>query len=111
MAERSDRSRHGEFARSIGRHERRKLHARRNDERSLWFGLGMYGLVGWSVAIPTLVGVAAGVWIDTAHPGRFSWTLMLLFAGLIVGCRTAWYWVSREQRTIARTADKGDVDD
>jgi ATP synthase protein I len=86
----------------VGQREQRKLRARRQRDRSVWFGLGMYGLVGWSVAIPTVLGVALGVWIDREHPSRLSWTLMLLFGGLVVGCWTAWYWVSREQRAIGR---------
>jgi ATP synthase protein I len=84
----------------VGRREQRKLHARRQAGHGLWFGLGMYGLVGWSIAVPTLVGVLLGVSIDDRYPSRFSWTLMLLAAGLLVGCSTAWYWISREQRAI-----------
>lgn len=84
----------------IARKEARKLRARRHRGRGTWFGLGMYGLVGWSVVIPTLGGVALGVWIDGRWPSRFSWTLMLLAAGLLLGCWNAWYWVSLEQEAI-----------
>jgi ATP synthase protein I len=84
----------------VAAQERRKLRARRHPVRGTWFGLGMYGLVGWSVVIPTLAGVALGLWIDRAWPSRFSWTLMLLLVGLLVGCWNAWYWVSLEQRAI-----------
>jgi ATP synthase protein I len=61
----------------------------------VWFGLGTFGLVGWSVAIPTLIGIGLGVWIDSRWPSRFSWTLMFLFAGVVVGCFNAWYWVQQ----------------
>lgn len=60
----------------------------------------MYGLVGWSVVMPTLLGVAAGLWVDSRWPSRFSWTLMLMLGGLLLGCWNAWYWVSLEQRAI-----------
>jgi ATP synthase protein I len=83
---------------TIGVKEARKLKARREANRDIWFGLGMFGLVGWSVAIPTLLGVAVGIWIDVTWPSRFSWTLMLLFIGAILGCMNAWYWVTRESR-------------
>jgi ATP synthase protein I len=83
---------------TIGVKEARKLKARREANRDVWFGLGMFGLVGWSVAIPTLIGVAAGIWIDVTWPSRFSWTLMLLFIGVVLGCLNAWYWVKRESR-------------
>jgi ATP synthase protein I len=74
----------------------RKLRARREPQRTVWFGLGMFGLVGWSVAIPAVAGVALGLWIDRTWPGRVSWTLTLLVAGVAVGCLTAWRWISRE---------------
>jgi ATP synthase protein I len=83
---------------TIGAKEARKLKARSAANQDVWFGLGMFGLVGWSVAIPTLLGVAVGIWIDVTWPSRFSWTLMLLFLGVILGCLNAWYWVTRESR-------------
>lgn len=82
----------------VAQKEARKQKARREKDRSLWFGLGMFGLVGWSVAIPTLIGIAVGIWIDTSVSSPYSWTLMLLFIGVVVGCLNAWYWVKRESR-------------
>jgi ATP synthase protein I len=84
-----------EFTRRIGREERRKQRGRREGDNSLWFGLGVVGVVGWSVAIPTLLGVALGIWIDTTWPSRFSWSLMLLIAGVALGSLNAWYWVKK----------------
>jgi len=89
-------------ASSIGRRERRKLRARARRGDDLWFGLGMFGLVGWSVALPMLVGLAAGIAIDANRPSGHSWTLMLLLIGVIIGCVNAWYWVSRQRRAIER---------
>ncbi len=82
----------------VGRKERRKLQARQQRHKGIWFGLGMFGLVGWSVVLPTLIGVALGMWIDATWPSRYSWTLMMLFAGVVAGCLNAWYWVKRESR-------------
>jgi len=87
-----------EMARRVREKEHRKLKAREERHRSIWFGLGMFGLVGWSVAVPTLIAIAAGIWIDTTWPGPYSWTLMLLFIGVMIGCLNAWYWVKRESR-------------
>lgn len=80
----------------VGRKQRRRLAARRRPERNIWFGLGMFGLVGWSIAVPTLIGVAVGAWIDHRWPSRYSWTLMLLLLGVALGCLNAWQWVHRE---------------
>lgn len=74
----------------------RKLKARQTGRRSIWFGLGMFGLIGWSVALPTLAGVALGLWIDRHWPSRISWTLTLLFVGVVLGCLNAWRWIKRE---------------
>jgi len=87
-----------DLEKQVGVKESRKMKGRREKDRSIWFGLGMFGLIGWSVAIPTLIGVAVGIWIDNTWPSRFSWTLMLLFIGVILGCVNAWYWVKRESR-------------
>lgn len=86
---------------TVARKQRRRLDARRQPERTIWFGLGMFGLVGWSIAVPALIGVAIGVWIDHRWPGQYSWTLMLLLAGVGVGCLHAWQWVHRESKSDA----------
>jgi ATP synthase protein I len=85
-----------EFGEQVGEKEKRKVRARRYKDRSIWFGLGMFGIVGWSVAIPTLIGLAIGIWVDGNVPSRFSWTLMGLMIGLLVGCMNAWYWLNTE---------------
>ncbi|MFW6114839.1 MAG: AtpZ/AtpI family protein [Thermodesulfobacteriota bacterium] len=87
-----------DFPEEVGTKERRKIKARREGDRGVWFGFGMFGLVGWAVAIPTLIGVAVGVWIDKTWPSPYSFTLMGLFIGVVVGCINAWYWVKRESR-------------
>lgn len=78
--------------------ERRKLRARSEKDRGVWFGLGMFGLVGWSVAVPTLMGVALGAWVDRTWESTASWTLTGLLVGVAVGCLNAWYWIKRESR-------------
>ena len=87
-----------QFEQAVKRKAERKLQARQKKERPVWFGLGMFGLVGWAVAVPTLAGIALGLWIDGRWPGRASWTLNLLIIGVIIGCLNAWYWVSKESR-------------
>ena len=87
------------FAAQIGAKAARKLKAR-NSTQGVWFGLGMMGLIGWSVTIPTLLGAALGLWLDKHHPGAHAWTLALLFAGLSIGCVNAWHWVAREDKAM-----------
>ena len=90
------------FSREVNVREKRKLRARENKTDQVWFGLGMFGVVGWAVAIPTVLGVFLGVWIDLKWHSTHSWTLMLLMIGLIIGCLNAWFWVNRQRKSISR---------
>ena len=89
-----------EFGRKVGSQADRKLKSRRNPTSGVWLGLGTMGLIGWSVVIPTLLGAGAGHWLDRHYPGSHSWTLVLLMAGLTMGCFNAWQWVAKEERAI-----------
>lgn len=63
-----------EFTRKIGSKAVNKLDSRKNEIRAIWFGLGTIGIIGWSVAVPTLIGIVqayifsvlAGVYIAAA---------------------------------------------
>jgi ATP synthase protein I len=96
------------FGREVGAKAARKLKARRNSTQGVWFGLGMMGLIGWSVAIPTLLGAALGIWLDNRHPGSHSWTLMLLVIGLVIGCLNAWHWVAKEDKAMREEQEDND---
>jgi ATP synthase protein I len=91
----------GSFIRNVGAQENRKLQAQRRPAH-VWSGLGMLGLIGWSVCLPTLLGAWLGLWLDERHPGTHPWTLTLLIAGLCVGCANAWHWITKEQKAIQR---------
>jgi ATP synthase protein I len=84
------------LANQVGTKAERKLRAQRNVTQTIWLGLGMMGLIGWSVAIPTLLGAVVGLWLDKHYPMDFSWTLTMLLIGLIIGCFNAWHWVTKE---------------
>ncbi|MGD2112078.1 MAG: AtpZ/AtpI family protein [Gammaproteobacteria bacterium] len=91
-------SRKDRLGEQVGRRAARRQRAREAGQRTAWFGLGMFGLVGWSVAIPTLVGIGIGLWLDRRWPGQASWTLTFLFIGVVLGCLNAWYWIRQESR-------------
>lgn len=90
-----ERDREPDLARNIGRKVERRLRSGSAGRGALWYGLGSFGIVGWSVAIPTLIGIAVGVWLDRILADRVSWTLMGLFAGVTIGCVIAWLWLRR----------------
>jgi ATP synthase protein I len=88
------------FARKIAAKAARKLKARQSGVQGVWLGLGMMGLIGWSVAIPTLLGAGLGFWLDKRYPSPHSWTLALLVVGLAIGCLNAWRWVANEEKAM-----------
>lgn len=88
------------FGRTIFGKSARKLKAQAADGRAVWLGLGMFGVIGWSVAVPTVLGALLGSWLDKHHPGAHSWTLALLVAGLVVGCANAGYWIVSQSAVI-----------
>ena len=94
------------FSRQVGAQAARKLKAQRGATKSIWFGLGMSGLIGWSVTVPTLIGAALGIWVDKHYPSTYSWTLMLLLMGLIIGCFNAWHWVDSEYKEMQEDPDE-----
>jgi ATP synthase protein I len=96
-----------EFQRRV---ERRAQRLQKKPKRSLWRGLGVIGMIGWSVVLPTLLGLAVGQWLDRVAPSRFSWSLSLLVGGLIFGCAAAWRWVDEEWSQVGQDqeVDGGD---
>jgi len=107
MSDSDDELRSGksDFSEQVGVKAARKLKAQRHVTQTVWSGLGMMGLVGWSVAMPTVLGAALGMWLDEHYPGGHSWTLALLAAGLVLGCFNAWHWVDKEGREIREQDD------
>ena len=95
------------LAGQIGAKAARKLKARKSTQ-GVWFGLGMMGLVGWSVVVPTLLGAALGLWLDQHHPGKHAWTLALLVVGLAIGCVNAWYWVAQQEKAMRDEPEDND---
>lgn len=91
-----------EYTRQVCTKERRRIKGKTQKDETIWFGLGMFGIVGWSIAIPTLIGTAVGLWVDKSWPSRFSWTLMLMIIGVLLGCFNAWYWVKKARENIIK---------
>ena len=88
------------FSREVGVKAERKKTALGQPVKGVWFGLGMMGLIGWSVVVPTLLGAALGVWLDQRHSDGHSWTLALMAAGLTIGCLNAWHWVAQQDKEM-----------
>lgn len=73
----------------------REARGRREGRRSIGQDLALIGVIGWTIVVPTLLGIFAGRWLDARlHAGIF-WTLGLLAAGLALGCWLAWQRLQR----------------
>jgi ATP synthase protein I len=88
------------FSREVTEKANRMIKAQRENKRSAWSGFGLFGIVGWSVVVPTLAGAAFGSWLDNKYPQNISWTLSLLIIGLVAGCIIAWNWINKEHKDM-----------
>lgn len=95
------------FSEEVAKKEKRKLKALK-EKNGVWFGLGMMGMVGWSVAVPALLGAALGIWLDKSYPQTFSWTLTFLMVGIIGGVIIAWSWVNKEDKEVHKNNEEND---
>jgi ATP synthase protein I len=89
----------------IQRQAARKAKSRQDKRRHLWFGFSVFGVIGWSVAIPCLLGAALGLWLDDHYPRQQPWTLALLLAGLCLGCVNAWNILEKQRGKIKQNGD------
>ena len=90
------------FSREVLDKAIRKLHAQNAGAQPPGLAIGMLGVIGWSVVVPTLLGALIGAWHDKHHPGPHSWTLALLAAGLTLGCANAWHWIAAQLATLRK---------
>lgn len=77
----------------VERDVNKKIKSKR-EGKEVMFGLGLFGIVGWSIAVPTLLAIALGLYLDKKFESSFSWTLTLIFVGVIVGAFNTWRWLN-----------------
>lgn len=82
----------------IGKRAQRMKAARENPGPSPLRGIGTFGMIGWSVAVPAVGGAFLGLWLDRVAPQGFSWTIALILGGVALGALLAWAWVGKEGR-------------
>lgn len=97
-----------DFPKEVRDREKRRLRSLKKG-KNVWFGLGFFGLVGWSVAVPAVAGIFIGLWLEKRGAGGYAWSLMLFFIGLGFGCYNVWYWVQKERDSITKQGDQNDA--
>lgn len=81
---------------AVRTHRERRARGERESRRSIGGDLAMVGAIGWTIVVPTLLGVFGGRWLDRQFHAGIFWTLGLLVAGLALGCTLAWQRLDRE---------------
>ena len=74
-----------------------RLERREPSSASFWRSLSVLGTIGWSIALPAVAGAWLGHRLDAHLETGVRFTLMLLFAGVVLGSVIAWR-VVREHR-------------
>ncbi len=80
---------------AIRRRAERMQQTRNQPKYSPLSGLGVFGVIGWSIAIPTVGGAFLGVWLNRVAPQSFSWPIALILGGVVVGAMVAWSWIDK----------------
>lgn len=91
MTDKQDKSAEG-----IARRAERLKSARDNPGPSPLRGIGVFGMIGWSIATPTVGGAFLGLWLDRVAPQAFSWTIALILGGVVVGIFISASWINKE---------------
>ncbi|OUL95659.1 AtpZ/AtpI family protein [Paraburkholderia hospita] len=77
---------------------KRDATGREEPEPSLGARLGQIGVLGWTIVLPTLLGLALGRWLDRFAGTRVFFSAPLLMIGAAIGLWSAWRWMHRQQR-------------
>lgn len=91
MSERGDHA-----SDEIDRRAKRMKVARDHPGSSPLRGISVFGMIGWSIAVPVVGGTFLGRWLDRVVPQDFSWTITLIVAGVLLGGVLAWRWMQKE---------------
>lgn len=83
-------------AEDIARQAERMKSTRDNPGPSPLRGIGAFGMIGWSIAVPTVGGAFLGLWLDSIAPQGFSWTIALILGGVVVGGFIAASWINKD---------------
>ena len=92
----NDSERIARAARQANLRERR---GRDEPEPSLGSRLGQIGILGWSIVIPTLLGLVIGHWLDRHFGTGVFFSAPLLMIGAAFGMWSAWKWMHRQTRS------------
>ena len=84
------------FLREVRKRRERRERFEREGDSSFWGVVGTMGTVGWSVALPTALGVLLGRWLDGVLEAGHVFMVFFMLVGLGLGCFMAWRTVAEK---------------
>lgn len=91
---------HDPVARAARDATQREARGRAQPEPSLGSRLGQIGILGWTIVLPTLAGLAIGHWLDRLFGTRLFFSAPMLMLGAAAGLWFAWKWMHRQERSL-----------
>jgi len=86
------------MARAARQAVQRERRSQEEPEPSLGARLGQIGILGWTIVVPTLLGLVLGHWLDRYFNTGVFFSAPLLMAGAAIGLWSAWKWMHRQTR-------------
>lgn len=83
------------LAQAARRAEERRREGIEVPEPSLGVRLGQIGILGWTIVVPTLIGVVVGHWLDRLFGTKVFFSAPLIMIGAAFGMWSAWRWMHR----------------
>ncbi|HVJ41034.1 MAG TPA: AtpZ/AtpI family protein [Dongiaceae bacterium] len=84
------------IGKAAARAAERAKRAREEPEPSLGVRLGQIGILGWTIVVPTLIGIFLGRWLDRQFATGIFFSAPLLMIGAAIGFWSAWKWMHRQ---------------
>lgn len=85
-----------DLAAAARRSSERAIAGARDPEPSLASRLGQIGVLGWTIVVPLLAGLALGRMVDRALGTHALFTAPLIGLGAAAGLWLAWRWMRRQ---------------
>jgi ATP synthase protein I len=85
-------------ARAARQAMQREAQGRAEPEPSLGSRLGQIGILGWTIVVPTLLGLVIGHWLDRHFGTGVFFAAPLLMVGAGFGLWSAWKWMHSQTR-------------
>lgn len=73
----------------------RTQEGRDDPEPSLGSRLGQIGILGWTIVVPTLIGLFLGRWLDRLFESGVFFSAPFIMIGAAIGFWSAWKWMHR----------------